>query len=161
MVVAGTLSNVEDYLGSTKETGDDYDGWLPTLDTSLCVGPLNTVKFKFYEKPVGASRTLQKRTAMCENSKIQILSNDVVRRLSNCSEDLPREDLIVMIDKYAQKLVNGGFTVDQTRKILVAGIKGYRTKVNRCKKEGRKIWRTSKESMGARLRTRLTKANFL
>ena len=60
-----------------------------------------------------------------------------------------------IVDTYAQKLVNGGFPVQQAAKIILAGIKGYRSKVERCKKEGRRLRRTSRESLGARIRNKL------
>ena len=100
------------------------------------------MEFKFYEKPVGAIRTIQKRTAMAENAKIQILGNDMIRRLLNCSEDIPKEDLRRIADNYAQKLINGGFSLEQTRRIIVSGIKGYRSKVKRCKEQGARLRRT-------------------
>ena len=112
--------------------GDFRGGWLPTLDTSLKVTKNNKVTFKFYEKPVGAMRTIHRRTAMAENPKIQILANDIVRRFLNCSEDTPTGELRMIVDKDAQKIVNGGFSVEQARRIIVAGSKGYRGKLDRC-----------------------------
>ena len=88
-VLLGTLEGVEDYLRFTMETGEDYrDQWLPTLDMSLYVSEDNKVLYRFYEKPTASNITVQKRTAMGEDSKLQIVSNDLVRRLQNNSEDL-------------------------------------------------------------------------
>ena len=100
-------------------------------------------------------RTIHRRTAMAENPKIQILANDVVRRFLNCSEDTPTGELRMIVDKYAQKIVNGGFSVEQARRIIVAGIKGNRSKLDRWKKEGRRVRRTCKDSLGARVRSKL------
>ena len=41
------------------------------------------------------------------------------------------------------------------RKIVVAGIRGWGNKVNRCKAEGRWLRRTAKDSQGARTRMKL------
>ena len=70
-IIGGTLSVVEEFLKFTVETGEDFDGWLPTLDTSLKVGDNNVIQFKFYEKPVGAEQTVQQRSAMGEDSKMK------------------------------------------------------------------------------------------
>ena len=48
--------------------------------------------YRFYEKPEGAKSTIQLRTAMGENSKNQILSQEMVRRLMNTSEGLQKEE---------------------------------------------------------------------
>ena len=42
------------------------------------------------------------------------------------------------------------------RKIIVGGIKGWGGKVSRCLKEGKKIRKTAKDSLEARIRTKLT-----
>ena len=149
-IIGGTLERVEDFLKFTVETGEDFNGWLPTLDTSIMVGEDNRIRFKFYEKQVGAKQTVQQRSAMGEDSKMQILSNDLVRRLSNCSLDIEAEERRNIVDNYAQKLLNSGFSREQTRRILIGGIKGFGAKVKRCLKEGRSLWRTAEDSRGSR-----------
>ena len=87
-VLAQTMEGIESYLEFTVETGDDFEGgWLPTLDTSLKVDSGNQVDFKFYEKDTICKMALQSKSAMCENNKMQILSQEVVRRLYNTSDN--------------------------------------------------------------------------
>ena len=47
---------------------------------------------------------------------------------------------------YALKLLNSGYEMEQVRKILVSGIKGYENKKLRYNKEGWKMRRTARES---------------
>ena len=84
----GSMQVVESYLEFTTETGEEYqDGWLPTLDVSLKIDHnTNKVWFRFYEKETTTKRTVQKQTAMNENSKVQVVTNDLVRRLLNTYE---------------------------------------------------------------------------
>ena len=112
--------------------------------------------FKFYEKETTSKRTVQKRTAMEQNTKIQIVSNDLVRRMCNTMEELGEQERHVVIDGYAQKLLNSGYSKEETRSIIVKGLKGYEGRKTRCKLEGRSLWRTSVESRGARLTKKLT-----
>ena len=82
-VLKGTMNGIENYLEFTVESGEEFDGgWLPTLDTCLKVREDNIVEHKFYEKETSSSKTVQKRTAFEENSKIQVVSYDLVRRLN-------------------------------------------------------------------------------
>ena len=69
------------FLKFTMETGEDEgcNGWLPTLDTSLKVDERNIVQYKYYEKPTSSRECLHANSAMNMNSKMQILSNDMVR----------------------------------------------------------------------------------
>ena len=101
------------------------DGWLPTLDVALKVTPENQIAYKFYEKPEGARSTIQFKSAMGENAKHQILSQEMVRRLLNTSQGAQEGVLEEITDKYAEKLHNSGYRLEQIRKIILAGVKGY------------------------------------
>ena len=90
------MIGIEDYLEFTAESGRDFPGgWLLAMDTSLNVGDM----------------TVQKSSAMEENSKIQILFQDVVRWLGNSSEERGRGEKWRIINNYAQKLLNKGYDV--------------------------------------------------
>ena len=115
----------------------------------------NRVLHRFYEKPTSSNITVQKRTAMAEDAKIQIVSNDLIRRLLNSSEELGRGAKVKVVDEYAQKLANSGYGREQIKRILCNGIKGYEGKLRRCREEGRKLHRSSVDSQGARVRKKL------
>ena len=110
----------------------------------------NKIKFRFFEKPTTTPVTVLERSGMEENSKMKILSNDLMRRLLNTQEDLDTTEKTSVIDGYAQKLLNSGYNLAKTRKIVLAGIKGYSRKIRKCKEEGRPVYRTAKESSGNR-----------
>ena len=107
-IILDSMQGVETYLKFTAETGEDpgFEGWLPTLDTNLMVTKENLLRYKYYEKPTTTQVTIQKKSAMAENCKIQILANDLVRRLKNTSEELGREQKIAIVDGYTQKLLD-------------------------------------------------------
>ena len=93
---------------------------------------------------------------MSENPKIQCLSNDMVRRLFNTKEDLPSEYREEIVENYGRKLVTSGYSRDQTRKILINGIKGYMRKMNRRKLNGRKrIHHSAEESRDGRVKKKM------
>ena len=135
---------VETFLEFTVESGEEFgDGWLPTLETALRMGDGNTIEYRFYEKETCSTKTVQIRTAMDENSKHQVLANNLVRRLCNSMEGVGEEEIVRVVDSYSQKLLNSGFNMEQTRKIVVNGIRGYQGQRNRCNKEGRNLHRTA------------------
>ena len=121
----------------------------------------NQVLFGFYEKPTSSNLTVQRRTAMGEDAKLQILSNDLIRRLKNNSEELGQGAKLQIVDDSAQKLVNSGFKGEQLRRIISNGIKGYEGKLRRCMEQGSRLHRSSTDSQGARVRKKLlSKANW-
>ena len=156
-VLRDTVKRIADYLDFTFESGDDYpDGWLPTLDVSIKVNDRNTVDYRYFEKPTTTNTTVRERSAMGENSKIQCLSNDLVRRLMNTKEELPASYRAEVVDKYGIKLMTSGFTREQSRKILMNGIKGYVAKRDRRRASGRKrIHLTAEETSQARSKRKL------
>ena len=98
---------------------------------------------------------------MNENTKIQILSNDTVRRLLTTKEDLGAEYKGAVIDQYGKKLLHSGFNMEQTRKILKNGIKGYIGKLKNRIRAGRKLRSTAQESLGSRnMKKLLSKTNW-
>ena len=61
-----------------------------------------------------------------------------------------------VVDDYAQKLLNSGYSIESTRKIIIAGLKGYERKLRNSRKEGgSKLLRTAKESYKTRTRKKL------
>ena len=147
---------MEDFLTFTMETGEDFQsGWLASLDTDLKMTNLNQVEYRFYEKPMSSNMTVQKLTAMEENSKMKTLSNDLIRRLLNTSEALGMEERVKIVDDYGQKLLNSGYGIEQTRTIIINGLKGYEKKLKESRSGGRKLHRTSEESSSIRSRKKL------
>ena len=150
-VLLKSMEGVENYLKFTGETGEDFEGgWLPTLDTNLKVTKENKVLFKMYEKETCSKQTIHKKSAMGENIKSQILSQDLIRRLLNTSEDLSKEYREHVVDEYGKKILNSGYTREQAIRILVNSIKGYENKRRRRIKEGRRLRTTAKESRSGR-----------
>ena len=155
-ILAGTMGGIEDFLKFTTETEEDFeDGWLPTLDTAIRISEDNQILFKYWEKPTSSNRTIQMRTALGENQKIQILTQEMIRRLGNTMEGLEDGLYCRIVDDFSQKLYNSGYGEEQIRRIIVAGIRGWGGKIARCKAEGRRVRRTAKDSLGRRTKTKL------
>ena len=155
-ILYGTMQDLEEFLNFTMETVDDFaTGFLPTLDTDLGVTELNEVLYKFYEKPMCSNVCVQKLSAMDENSKVKTLSNELTRRLLNSSESLGNKERVRVVDIYTQKLINSGYGVEQIRRNVINGIKGYERKLKESKEGGRRLHRTSAESSGKRAKKKL------
>ena len=69
---------------------------------------------------------------MGENQRTQILVQEVIRRLGNTKEDMGAEVIKDILDRFSQKLVNSGHNEEQTRRIILAGIKGGEGRKTRC-----------------------------
>ena len=56
-ILKESLKKVEECLEFTLETGDDYDGWLQTLDKNIRAIEENMVEYKYFEKPTMINTT--------------------------------------------------------------------------------------------------------
>ena len=82
-VLEKSMQEVCPFLRFTTELGEGEGHWLPTLDTKIRVEPDNTISYIYYEKPTTTNVMVQKRSSLDENSKNQILANELSRRLGN------------------------------------------------------------------------------
>ena len=93
---------------------------------------------------------------MEENAKMQSLSNDLVRRLLNTRAELRNSYREGVVDGYGVKIFTSGYSLEQARRILLTGMKGYITKKRvRLSNGGRRIHRTSGESSHVRRKKKM------
>ena len=123
-----SMQQVLPFLKFTTEVGEGEGNWLPTLDIKIRVEKSNMVNFRYFEKPSTTNVMVQRRSAMEENSKIQILSNDLVRRLGNTGLRQEEGTMEEVIDQFGKKILTSGYSLTQARKILINGIRGWEKK---------------------------------
>ena len=124
-ILKAMMNNVRGWLVLTMETEDMFEsGILPTLDLEIGVLMDNKIIYQYYEKPMVPNMVLHRRSAMPEKTRRSTLNQELIRRRINTSELVAMDKRIEIVDKYAQKLINSGFKLDQTSKILVGGLCG-------------------------------------
>ena len=77
---------------------------------------------------------------------------NLVRRLLNTREEASSNIKAGVVDHYAR---NSGYDINQTRRIILEGVKGYFSKLRRRKLSGRRIHYISEESRETRMRKKL------
>ena len=128
---------------------------LNTLDIQIRVEESNITSYKYFEKPTATNVMVQKRSALDENSKSQILANDLIRRLGNTDTRQPRSVLENVVDQFGRKLMTSGYSLIQARRITISGLKGWERKLERARREGRGIFRSSEDSLSGRIKKKL------
>ena len=107
-ILRNSMQEIYPSLKFTTEVGEGEENWLPTLDIKLRVEKTNTISFQYFEKPTTSNTMVQKRTALSENSKNQILANELVRRLANLDERQENSAVECVIDRFAKKALTSG-----------------------------------------------------
>ena len=126
-------------LQFTVETPEDFEnGREATLDFSIWLEK-NRILHSYFEKEMKTPLVLMQRTAMGEQQKYSILSNELIRRLSNISQDLPedieRKEKIWVIDTMKKQHKNSGYSRMKSAEAVVSGVRGFERKCERRKKE--------------------------
>ena len=85
----------------------------------------NRILFSFFEKSMVSSMVLHKMSAIPEGVRRATLNQEMVRRMLNTSEGVSSTKRLELVDGYAQKLVNSEYSVEEARKIIIGGLKGY------------------------------------
>ena len=98
---------------------------------------------------------VMKDSAMGQSQKISILSNDLLRRLSNCSETVEMSEKVQIIDDYTETLSVSGYSKREIKEIIESGLTGFVRKVERLRKAGIPFHRPASMTLQGRIRKKL------
>ena len=133
LLINDILNSIVSYLKFTTEDCEDFDNHkLPTLDCELWVEN-HKIMYNFYEKPQVSNRLLLKSTALAGSSLKASLTQEGVRRLLNTSLDVGDQVRVDILNKFAMKLINSGFTQDEAQSFMVMAATSFVHKVSLSK----------------------------
>ena len=96
------------------------------------------------------------KSAMPERQKFNILSNDLVRRMSSIKVERAEEvEEQRGIDRFTSQLKTSGYSRRKSREIVVAGVLGWMRKWRRRKEQNMSFYRGAASTLRARLKKRL------
>ena len=122
------MNSINPDLQFTVESVEDFPHErLPTLDFEMFVAD-GVIFHSYFEKDMKTPLILMKNTAMCEQQKYSILSNELVRRLSNIGTGISLEEMVNVIDRFSKQMKNSGYLRKEVWEAVVSGIKGYERK---------------------------------
>ena len=125
-----SLVNYLEFEG--EESGMFHNNRLPTLDTEIWWDEVSkNIKYSFYEKPMCPNIVIQKDTALSENCIRSSLVQEGVRRLLNCSGDLPVIEKQEILSKFASKMLNSKHSVESVKFMLVHSVTRYNEIIRR------------------------------
>jgi hypothetical protein len=141
------MNSVNVNLRFTTEAPEDFDNnRLPTLDFVIWM-LAGLLYHTYYEKAMKNQLTVMQRSEMSENQKMAILSNELVRRVSNIHRDVLEEELEGVTEHYISQLKSSGYSRKQARETVVCGLVGWRRKMERREKKGQKQYMEANETL--------------
>ena len=111
---------------------DFPDNKLPTLYFLLWLDRNGLINYSYFQKLMKTPLVIMEKSAMGQNQRYSILSNEMIRRLSNTNHEQPDvEDVSRVIETFTQELKNSGYSRKQAREAVVSGFLGWRRKIQR------------------------------
>ena len=78
------MNDINPDLSFTAEVAGDFEnGRLPTLDFELWMDDEGLIHHSFFQKAMKCPYVVMKRSGMAQQQKFSIVTNDLIRRLSN------------------------------------------------------------------------------
>ena len=111
------MNLVNPNLRFTTEAQEEFERRRsPTLDFVIWMVD-GILYHSYFEKEMKSQSTIMQRTAMSEQQKMSILSNELVRRLSNIHREEVEEEIHDVIEHYVTQLKKSGYNRNRQRKL--------------------------------------------
>ena len=110
----------------------------------------------YFEKDMRSQLVIPEKSAMAMSQKISILSNDLVRRLSNINiEKVEEEENVRVVEHFITQLKTSGYDRKKAREIVVSGIVGWKRRRLRRAEQGQDFYRGAASTLKTRIRKKL------
>jgi hypothetical protein len=101
-------------------------GWMALLDLEVRVAEDSTVDYRFYSKPCASRYTMMRSSAMPARTKMNGLTQEVIRRLRNTRASLPWEEhQAPILTDFSRKMARSGYAEGYREEVLKSGVAGY------------------------------------
>ena len=79
------------------------------------------ILYSFYEKPMKSLFVMMRASAVSDSTKRSALTQEAVRRFRNTHEDVPKEEVAEIFNKFSVKMKNSGYTAKFRGEVIHAG----------------------------------------
>ena len=103
------------------------DNKMPILDLKVWVNEENVIMHEFYAKDVSSKAVVHCKSALPENVKRTVLSQEGLRRLLNCSRQIPWDEKAKHLTEFSKQLQFSGYNKSFRFHTIASSIKAYNT----------------------------------
>ena len=117
------------------------DGMLPVLDVKAKLDDEGEILFDFYEKSTKNRRVILASSALPWQQKLNILTNEALRRLRNTSEKLGLKVQNNHLNDFMIKLKDSGYSPGFRQQVVVNAKKIYQLQVQKDRDGSKPLYR--------------------
>merc|ERR1711860_15486 len=155
------FKNIADSIDKSIKLEIDYpskheDGKMPLLDIKVWMEESNSktdkqnkkkessqeqnitkkaIRYEHYRKSMASRMTVHARSAIPENQKRNIITQEVIRILKNCSRELSWEIKVKHLEQLSLRLQYSGYYMKFRREVIDSGVKAYRKMIENDKQK--------------------------
>ena len=151
-------NTIHSNIRATCDYGSNYtDGKLPVLDEKIWIGESERngtkVLYEFYMKDVSSRQLINYRSAHPESMKINVLVNEALRIMRNCSKHLNNEIVTNHLQYFVKRMQFSDYPQEYRYEVLSRAFKIDRASRRRvgtrsCKRNRKKDWYDGKRYDG-------------
>ena len=149
------INSINEDLVFTGVTPENFANMrMPTLDFEFWLEENGEINHNYYQKPMKTPYVIMKSSAISQHQKISILSNEVVRGMSNINDDkISLEEKYATVEQLIKEMKVSGYDRGEIREVVVCGLTGWKRKLERRKETG--MYRSAKSTLVGRCRRKL------
>ena len=157
-ICISAMNSINEDLKFTTESQEDYPlERLPTLDFEMWASQDNLIRHSYFQKPMKTPFVLMERSGTSRQQKFQILTNELTRRLSNIQlGEISQIEINEKVEQFIQELKNSGYNQKQAKEIVNCGIRGWKNKIRKRKRNNIPFYRLAETTVKERLEKQLT-----
>ena len=123
-----TMNSINPDLVFTTESPEDVQNErLPTLDFELWMSD-NKIRHFYFQKEMKTPFVIMERSGIWYQQKFQILTNELVRRMSNIQlGEVTHREVLDKVEQFNGELKNFEY-LKQAKEIVTCGLRGLKTK---------------------------------
>ena len=141
------MNSINPDLHFTVETQDDFpSSRLPTLDFEMWIKE-GVITHSYFQKPTKTPYVLMANSAMALQSKLQILGNELTKRLYNILVDrITHQEILSVVEAFIKEMKDSGYCIKITREAVISGIKGWKSRARKRMRNGQPMYRHAQET---------------
>ena len=116
------------------------------------------VEYSFFKKPMARKSIMRSDSAMPEGIKRETITKELLRRLSNVSQNHPdtRATTVEAVNEYMESMKISGYSEKVRYDTYIAAFKGFERKIQESVEEGKPLHRHRTDGEGERFRRKVT-----
>lgn len=144
-LISSVANTISPMIQMEEECPSNHpDGRMPILDLEVWVEK-RKIHHQFFKKPMAGRKVVQARSAFSTSKKRSILLEEGMRRVRNCSPELPWSKKVYFLNKFSSDLKYSGHTISFRKTLLKRIVARYDVELANHLEEKTRLYRNREE----------------